>query len=67
MNSLRDVLETMGQVTLFVVCGLAASLPATLMMYLAIERESWLLGVLTFVLFVLTVTFGIYLADRFGG
>ena len=67
MNSLRDMFETMGQVTLFVVCGLAASLPATLMMYLAIERESWLLGMLTFVLFVLTVTLGIYLDERFGG
>ena len=67
MNSLRDMFETMGQVTLFVVCGLAACLPVTLLMYLAIERESWLLGMLTFVLFVLTVTLRIYLDERFGG
>lgn len=61
---MKDLLEIMGKVALFVVVGMLASLPITLMMYLAIERGSWLLGVLTFVLFVLTVSVGVYLEDR---
>lgn len=64
MNSLRDLFKIMGEVALFVVVGMLASLPSTLVMYLAIENESWLLGVLTFVLFVLTISVGVYLEDR---
>ena len=63
MNFLRDVFEIMGQVTLIVMVGMFATLPTGLVVGLAIEYESWLLGLLAFAVFVLTTSVVVYLAE----
>jgi len=63
MNFLRDVFEIMGQVTLIVMVGMFATLPTALVVGLAIEYESWLLGLLAFAVFVLTTSVVVYLAE----
>lgn len=60
---MRELLEIMGQATLIVMVGLLMALPTTLAVFLAIEYESWLLGLLAFAVFVLTTSVWVYLMD----
>lgn len=60
---MRELLEIVGQATLIVMVGLLMALPATLAVFLAIEYESWLLGLLAFAVFVLTTSVWVYLMD----
>ena len=67
MELLREVLRAMGLTAIIVVCGLAASLPITLVFYLAIERQSWLLGILAFLLLITIVSIAVVAEDRLRG
>ena len=60
---MKDLLKIMGQVALIIIVGLLMALPATLAVFLAIEYESWLLGLLAFAVFVLTTSVVVYLAE----
>ena len=60
---MRELLEIVVQVTQVVMVGLLMALPTTLAVFLAIEYESWLLGLLAFAVFVLTTSVVIYLAE----
>ena len=64
MNSLLDVFEIMGLVTLIVVVAVLLSLPTALIYGWAIETGSWLLGLLAFAVFVLTVSVGFYIMSN---
>ena len=64
MNFLRDVFKIMGLVTLIVVFGMLLSVPTSLILSRAIETGSWLLGLLAFAVFVLTVSVGFYIMSN---
>ena len=64
MKILRDVFEIIGVVALTVAGGMIASLPTALIICRAIETKSWLLGLLAFVVFVLTASVGLYIKSN---
>ena len=67
METLREILEIFGQTLLFIAAVLIAYAPTTAVAYIAIERESWLLGLLAFVILALTVSIAVYISEHFGG
>ena len=50
--------------TVVTVCGLLASLPIAFIVHLAIERGSWLLGVLAFFVLIAIASIAVVIQER---
>lgn len=61
---LEGVIEASVMAFLTVGCGVMVVSPTLIVAYLAIERQSWLLGVLAFVTFIVPIGVAIAIYER---
>jgi len=66
MLNLKDLIEILGGVFLTVIVGMIMTLPTVIVAYFAYERGSWLLGILAFVVFLVSVSVAVYIGERWG-
>ena len=48
----------------FVTCGIMAISPTIIVMYFAAQKQSWLLGVLAFVVFIVSIGVAMAILER---
>lgn len=61
---LKDVLEGIGKAVVIIVVGSLLSAPPTLLMVVAVNRSSWVFGVLALLCLLLTIGIGFALMER---
>ena len=61
---LEGVCEASVMAFLIVACGLMVASPTLIVWYFAEQKQSWLLGILAFVVFILSVGVGMAILER---
>lgn len=61
---LEGVLEASVMALIIITCGMTVAAPTAIVWYFAEQKQSWLLGVLAFVVFILSVGVGMAILER---
>ena len=61
---LEGVCEFSVMAFLIVACGMMVASPTLIVVYFAEQKQSWLLGILAFVVFILSVGVGMAILER---
>ena len=61
---LEGVCEFSVMAFLIVACGMMVASPTLIVVYFAIEKQSWLLGLLAFVTFIVSIGMAIAIEER---
>ena len=61
---LEGVCEGAVMAFVFVTCGIMAISPTIIVMYFAAQKQSWLLGVLAFVVFIVSIGVAMAIKER---